>query len=121
MLRRASEVSAELIDRGSNQSAAQPLREKQNKESGHQVYRMPLGHSSMPLGEQAGKGWSCILVFYMCRIHLLSRETYCQDQPQTLQVGPLPKEGKFYKASWRKLQLSTSKNSRCEHTKYNFS
>lgn len=36
MLRRASEVSAELIDRGSNQCAAQPLREKQNKESVHQ-------------------------------------------------------------------------------------
>lgn len=35
MLRTALEVSAELIDRGSNQCAAQPLREKQNKESGH--------------------------------------------------------------------------------------
>lgn len=30
-----SEVSAEFIDRSSNQSAAQPLREKQNKKSDH--------------------------------------------------------------------------------------
>lgn len=33
--RRASEVSAEFISYGSNQCAAQPLREKQNKESDH--------------------------------------------------------------------------------------
>lgn len=35
MFRRASEVSAEFINCGSNQCAAQPLREKQNKESDH--------------------------------------------------------------------------------------
>lgn len=115
MLRRASEVSAELIDCGSNQCAAQPLREKQNKESGHQEgLQDATGALFQPLGEQAGKGWSCILISYACRIHLLwnFREIYCQDQPQTLQVGSLPKEDEFYRASWRKLQLSTLKNSR---------
>lgn len=50
----------------------------------------------------------------MCRIHLLLnfREIYCQDQPQTLQMGSLQKENEFCGASWRKLQLSTLKNSR---------
>lgn len=35
VFRRASEVSAEFTDRGSNQCAAQPLREKQSKKSDH--------------------------------------------------------------------------------------
>lgn len=50
MLRRASEVSAELIDYGSKQCAAQPLREKEHKESGHQEGLQdatgPLFHAS---------------------------------------------------------------------------
>lgn len=92
-------------------STATEGRNRTRSQGIRKVYRMPLGHCSMPLGEQAGKGWSCILIFYMCRIHLLLnfREIYCQDQPQTLQVGSLPKEDEFCR---RKLQLSTLKNSR---------
>lgn len=99
------QISVQHSHWGKNRTRSQCIRK---------VYRMPLGHSSRPLGEQAGKGWSCILIFYMCRIHLLLnfREIFCQDQPQTLQVGPLPKEDELYRASWRKLQLSTLENSR---------
>lgn len=58
------------------------------------VHRMPPGHSTTALGEQAGKGWSCVLICFIFRIILLWSlgDVYRQDQPQTLQAGSLSGE-----------------------------
>lgn len=69
-------------------------RKRRRSQTIWKVHRMPLGHSAAAQGEQAGKGWSWLLIYCMCRLHLLwnFREIYCQVLPQILQVGSLPKE-----------------------------